>query len=1111
MQLKQLMNKIENQNPNKISIVAFKGFPYSLLKSLDNKFFDEFSKMIINDIDINAVKERLLPQLISKATGSGKAYWMTYEELLLSYQLVNLNFNVIVVNNNLYNKKYPFDYTVRDIERVYKDFYLNIEQEIDNEKKAELDLISTFYGGVLYSEKMDQYYVSYNDTDIENVTISNFYEVGDHQVSMIEPTDTTDETVVIELSDDETVFLDVIQQLMTNQEKPKELRIVTMTKLAELPNNYLERIEILQALLKESTKIYFTKKTIESAVIKNLSKYTDILKEYWGYPSFRDLTMYRDVRDPKKQLIQISQAQIINDIVEQTALALNNKPYRDVYITSATGSGKSVMFQVPSLYLSREFSAENPLTLIISPLIGLMNDQVDSMRAKGIDTARTIHSNVAPFERDKIINEISNGQVNMLYLSPETLQSRSDIKLLIGERRIGLVIIDEAHIVTTWGKSFRADYWYLGIYLQKLRKKYRFPIVTFTATAIYGGKEDMYLETRDSLNMINPISYFGNVKREDIFMCISSSDEKTEDYSREYLRTKQQLTLIHLEKAFRNKQKSLVYFPTVKLLNQFNSFLKLNHSEIAAVTGIYNGQLQKEEKDEVLTSFKNGELRFVLATKAFGMGIDIPDITNVYHYAPSGSVTDYIQEIGRVAREKDQVEFGFAWLDFLSRDFTEVKRLHGMGKITRDHLLAVMNKIINLYHEKGNNRNLVVSAVDFKHIFREDDHNDDRNLDNKLKTALLLIEKDFESPNNIGFPPFAARPRSVFGRDSILVNQETEQKLLSSPIRPYLKLKHYLENSHYKAIYTVNLSELWEDHYKNISFPQFKFMLFTPEERTKLKHSNYFDDFVYATGISITKLEDKRINDVLSQLSLYVRFFEEFVADKKRTGSYFSLNELGYYLQDKMHLSDIFKARSVAQAFINTCFEYQKVKNYKFIKERPSLKGSMYVLNNNYDIFINFIKDTFNNFFRNKTTYFENKVEFIKYYHRTKKNNYFDLDIIPLGLAEAIGLINYSVENGNNPQIYIRINAISPMESAIKKNKFYKNRLLNDVHMKHYISVEMLTYLFKYQAEGNTQSEKVKNYTKFFWETIEDYFLGTVPAPVEEALAKQSFNNNSAD
>lgn len=1109
MRLKEIISEFENKNTDKKTIVAFKGFPYSDINNLENKFFDEFSKIIINDMDLNAAKQRILPQLINKVTSSSKVFWMTYEELLLSYQQINLNFDVIVVNNNLYNKKYPFDYTIRDIERIYKDFYLNIEQEIDNDKKMELDLISSFYGDILYSENMNQYYISYNDTEIDNVAILNYYETDSHQVTMIDPTDTGEETVVIELSDDETVFLDATEKLLLGKDKPKELRIVTMTKLAELPNNYLERIEILQMLIKEHTKIYFTKKTIEAAVIKNLADYTSILKEYWGYPSFRDLTMYQDVRDPKRQLVQISQAQIIDDIVEQTALALNDKSYRDIYITSATGSGKSVMFQVPSLYLNHKFSAENPLTLIISPLIGLMNDQVDSMLAKGIDTARAIHSNIAPFERDNIINEIANGKVNMLYLSPETLQSRSDIKMLIGERRIGLVIIDEAHIVTTWGKSFRADYWYLGIYLQKLRKKYRFPIVTFTATAIYGGKEDMYLETRDSLNMINPISYFGNVKRDDIYMCISSSDKKIQDNSGEYLKTKQHLTLVHLEKAYKANQKSLVYFPTVKLLNQFNSFLKLNHSTIASVTGTYNGQLQKEEKDEVLTSFKNGELRFVLATKAFGMGIDIPDITNVYHYAPSGSVTDYIQEIGRVAREKDKVKFGFAWLDFLSRDFTEVKRLHGMGKITRDHLLAVMNKIINLYHEKGNNRNLVVSATDFKHIFRDDDYSDDRNLDNKLKTALLLIEKDFESPNNIGFPPFAARPRSIFGRDNILVDHEIETKLLSSPIRKYLELKHYLENSHYKAVYTVNLSDLWEDHFKTISFPQFKYQLFTPEQRKKLKFGTYFNDFVYTTGISITKLDDSQINDVLSQLSLYVRFFEEFISDKKRTGAYFSIQELGMYLQDKMHLSDKFKARSVAQAFINTCFEFQKIKNYKFIKERTSLKDSTYVFNNNYDIFISFIKDTFNDFFRNKSTYFEDKDEFIKYYLRNKKNNTFDLDIIPLGLAEAIGLINYNVENGNTPQIYIRINAISPMESAIKKNQFYKNRLLNDVHMKHYISVEMLTYLFKYQAEGKTQSEKVKNYTTFFWETIEDYFLGKIPVPVEEALSRESYKTTS--
>ena len=104
-----------------------------------------------------------------------------------------------------------------------------------------------------------------------------------------------------------------------------------------------------------------------------------------------------------------------------------------------------------------------------------------------------------------IIRKIKDKEISILYISPETLLSRSDIENLIGDREIGLFVIDEAHIVTTWGKSFRADYWYLGTYLQKLRKNKQFPIATFTATAIYGGPEDMYLETKGSLNLINPM------------------------------------------------------------------------------------------------------------------------------------------------------------------------------------------------------------------------------------------------------------------------------------------------------------------------------------------------------------------------------------------------------------------------------------------------------------------------------------------------------------------------------------------------------------------------------------------------------------------------------
>lgn len=89
----------------------------------------------------------------------------------------------------------------------------------------------------------------------------------------------------------------------------------------------------------------------------------------------------------------------------------------------------------------------------------------------------------------------------------------------------------------------------------------------------------------------------------------------------------------------------MLYFPTVKLLLDFYNFVNLNEPEIAKKTGKYYGTLQKEEKDEVLREYKSGDIQFVLATKAFGMGIDIPDINNVYHYAPTGNVVDYIQEI----------------------------------------------------------------------------------------------------------------------------------------------------------------------------------------------------------------------------------------------------------------------------------------------------------------------------------------------------------------------------------------------------------------------------------------------------------------------------------
>src|SRR5699024_8798463 len=116
---------------------------------------------------------------------------------------------------------------------------------------------------------------------------------------------------------------------------------------------------------------------------------------------------------------------------------------------------------------------------------------------------------------------------------------------------------------------------------------YKFPIVTFTATAIYGGEEDMNIDTRNSLNMISPISYFGSVRRNEILMFVKSSEKDLDREGRDYRKTKHTLALKHLIKAKKANQKSLVYFPTVRLLIDFYQFIVQNEPNIAEVTGRY--------------------------------------------------------------------------------------------------------------------------------------------------------------------------------------------------------------------------------------------------------------------------------------------------------------------------------------------------------------------------------------------------------------------------------------------------------------------------------------------------------------------------------------------
>lgn len=1076
-------------------IIVLKGFSESELSNQEKYF--SFNLELLDKIELDIIENQVTEEVIQNRVFENDYKWMTIEEYQVFKKSALINkMPIILLENNLYDKQFPYFGKLSNIEEIYHYLYYSEDNELEPNEEKILEKVSYFYGKIDYSKTSGDYFITYPELEEKLIKYQLYEDIPIPVDFSVEPS--LENIDRIELSDDEIPFLDLENKILRNEVK-KDILLVVSHNIENLPNKYLERLNILNNLF--DVNIYFSTLSIRRQVIENEKYYSKILNESYGYESFKEIDFYKNIENQSNDTIKISQAQIIDDIIRQAENAMHGEAFRDVYITASTGAGKSVMFQIPALYLAEKYSDDKPLTLVISPLIGLMNDQVDSMKRKGVSNSATINGNTPPFEKEKILEGIQKQEIDVLYLSPETLQARSDIKMLIGDRNIGSVIIDEAHIVTTWGKSFRADYWYLGIYLAKLRKQYKFPIITFTATAIYGGREDMYLDTRNSLNMISPISYFGYVKRDDILMVVKSSEKALDKEGRDYRKTKNVLALRHMRSALNNKEKSLLYFPTVKLLIDFYNFIVQNNPEIANKTGKYYGTLRKEEKDEVLSEYKSGELQFVLATKAFGMGIDIPDITNVYHYAPTGNVVDYIQEIGRAARDNNKVSHGYGRIDFLNRDMNEVKQLHGMSALKKIQILEVMRKILAVYKEKGNNRNLILSPEDFKYIFVQN-KKDENSLDNKVKTVLLMIEKDFSSPNKLGYSPFVARPRSLFGNDLIFVTSEQEAEFVRSRLGKYFSKLFDIESEIYSSIYQVNLSGIWEKYYRNMSYPSFKYSLFNQEEREKLQHNKLFEKFIYTSGIEVGLNDQISVDNIFSQYNIILKSFEDFVNEKKVSGSQFTIKDLGNHFISTLKIKDKFEARSFAQTIINSAFEFNKIKEIKFISERKnsSEENQRYIIHQDGDIFTTFIINGLKHSLK-PNDFYKIDVDKITTFHYRANGDSIDAKIASLGIGEARKLLNYQIIGGNNPQIYLRMNSVYPLEKAIKQGDFYQNSILKDVQSRHYISVEMLKYLFnKKQAEKNPK-ERIINYSNWFWDNIENYFMGVLPEEVSKILS----------
>lgn len=768
--------------------------------------------------------------------------------------------------------------------------------------------------------------------------------------------------------------------------------------------------------------------------VKPRTELYELLKEVWGYDSFRMLKIYSDL-SVNRNIVEISQGSIIETVIRQAEYAYRGEKDKvgNVLLTSPTGAGKSLLFQSAAIYLAEKYRL---LTIIVSPLVALMNDQVEGLTGYG--AVATLNSNKTAADKEDILEGVRNGKLHLLYLSPELLLSYT-INNFIGERKLGMLVVDEAHTVTTWGRDFRVDYWFLGDYIRKTRRilKYPFPIFALTATAVWdpSGKNDMIFDTIRSLNMDPCIKYVGVVRRNNIVFEIGHSNINTN-----YEEKRRKLTVQRIREALAANRKTIVYFPFRRTVDAI--YLSDGIADIKDKVVRYHAQLFPNEKIVYAEAFRTGKSPIMCATKAFGMGIDVSDIQEVYHHAPTGCLSDYVQEIGRLARDPQIT--GIAKIDFSTNDFKYIKQLHGLSAIRPFQLLQVLKKLMAIYYLNGEKRNMLISASDFSYIFPL--LSDPEEIDQKLKSCLLLISNDLL--NKLRFHSIIVRPKSLFSKCFI--------EIPAGETRSFYRLYHdYLRRIN-NTIYILDADKFWTDKYSSISFPAFK---------AKLATNKIFKDFHVELRNKITLKLHKTVTDVLAEIERFFNLAHYFLNEMQRTGHRISTDKMksslpsSYDAIKKEQFVETFKLlyatnQSLGGDTVVYCKIYNTSKNaYSFQLMQSGYENTSLI---------------YKTAFKSAVTSTDLCV-----YCATKN------PIIKISeFLNTLGLADYYRQGGDQPAIFIRINNPYFLSSIINSGK-YHNDILANIYDKYEYSQEIFTYFF---TTPMTNEQR--------WDFIEAYFLG---------------------
>lgn len=299
-----------------------------------------------------------------------------------------------------------------------------------------------------------------------------------------------------------------------------------------------------------------------------------------------------------------------------------------------TGGGKSLTFQLPALI---EGDTVHGLTVVISPLQSLMKDQVDNLNDRGIADAVTINGLLDPISRSLAIQQVLDGDASILYIAPEMLRSKTIERILLA-RHVVRFVIDEAHCFSSWGQDFRVDYLYIGKFIREYQQKKgcktTIPVSCFTATAKQKVVQDICDYFRQMLGIELEI-FASSASRTNLRYSVIHADTDEDKYMK--LRT-----LISESDC-----PTIVYVSRTKRTRELAA--KLSRDGYKALP--FNGKMNPDEKIINQEAFMSDKVRIIVATSAFGMGVDKKDVGLVVHYDISDSLENYVQEAGRAGRD----------------------------------------------------------------------------------------------------------------------------------------------------------------------------------------------------------------------------------------------------------------------------------------------------------------------------------------------------------------------------------------------------------------------------------------------------------------------------